>query len=200
MDDEDLRTRLVQFPMEVHRDHMREVFHAMREKYEMRNVRPTIGQGGLRFGMVFRDREDAQEFEDKFRAEPFQYKDADNEADLITLRIQPPRDPDERRRVWLVLPIYTILEANGIKGQVPISFPKRAPSRARVQRKLASGRLVDLLKVYYAVKDGESCMGSLEGHEALQQEHTIVGLLWSRFALRVPFPGMPGADSAAVSS
>lgn len=199
-DDEDARTRLVQFPMGVHREHMKEVFAAMREKYEMHSVRPTIGQGGIRFGMVFRDREEAQDFEDKFRAEPFQYKDADNEGTLITLHVQPPRDSDARRRGWLVSPVYSILEANGIKDEITISFTKKEPARARVQRKMPSGRLIDLLTVHYTDKDGDIVVGKLEGHEPLQHEHTIVGSLSSHFALRVSLPATVAAGSADPAS
>lgn len=54
---EDARTRVPQFPMGVHREHVNEVSNAIREKYEMYKARPKIGQGGIRFGMVFRDRE-----------------------------------------------------------------------------------------------------------------------------------------------
>lgn len=106
------------------------------------------------------------------------------------LRVGPPRDPDERRRGWLVSPVYTIMEANGMKGQVSVSFPKRFPSRAQVHRKRPSGRLIEVLTVYSARVGGEILVGGFEGHEALQPESTIVDLILSHFAKSVRFHGM----------
>lgn len=60
----------------------------------MANVRLTIGQGGVRFGRVFRDEQDMHKFDDKFRAGPFNYNDAAESDSVVTLR---PHDPDERR-------------------------------------------------------------------------------------------------------
>lgn len=88
----------------------------MRDKHDMSNVMPTMVQRGLRFGMVFRDREDAQDFDDRFHAEPFQYKGIGNETPIIMLRVGPPQDPDERRRGGFESPMYTIMEANRVKG------------------------------------------------------------------------------------
>lgn len=36
----------VQFPMGGHRDRMKQVFAATRDRYELANIRPTMGQGG----------------------------------------------------------------------------------------------------------------------------------------------------------